>query len=110
MLTFLRVARLAGLALVSVALLAPEPQRSNLEAVFPTADLKLSRIWPFFAITLVSVSAYSIVQQVVALRLQDAFGFTSDDSIANAGLALMETALGNCSRQCRARSGHCEAA
>lgn len=98
MLTFLLVSGLAGLAFVSVALLAPEPQRSNLEAVFPAADLKLSRIWPFFAITLVSISAYSIVQQVVALRLQDAFGFTSDDSIAKAGLALMATALGNCSR------------
>ena len=33
------------------------------------------------------------MQQVVALRLQDAFGLASDDSIAKAGLALMATAL-----------------
>jgi len=92
-LAFLLVSGLAGLALASVALFAPEPRRSNPEAASQAADLNLSRIWPFFAITLVSISAYSIVQQVVALRLQDAFGFASNDSIAKAGLALMATAL-----------------
>lgn len=92
-LAFLLVSGLAGLALASVILLAPEPRRGNPEAASLAADLNLSRIWPFFAITLVSISAYNIVQQVVALRLQDAFGFTSDDSIAKAGLALMATAL-----------------
>lgn len=93
MLAFLLVSGLAGLALASVALFAPEPRRSNPEAASQAADLNLSRIWPFFAITLVSISAYSIVQQVVALRLQDAFGFASDVSIAKAGLALTATAL-----------------
>lgn len=92
-LAFLFVSGLAGLALASVALLAPEPQRGNPEAASLAADLNLSRIWPFFAVTLVSISAYSIVQQVVALRLQDAFGYASNDSIARAGLALMATAL-----------------
>ncbi|MDX3808734.1 MFS transporter [Bosea thiooxidans] len=92
-LAFLIISGLAGLALASVTVLAPEPRRSNPGAASPAADLNLSRIWPFFAITLVSISAYSIVQQVVALRLQDAMGFASDDSIAKAGLALMATAL-----------------
>ena len=92
-LAFLLVSGLAGLALATVILLVPEPRRGNPEAASLAADPNLSRIWPFFAITLVSISAYSIVQQVVALRLQDAMGFASDDSIAKAGLALMATAL-----------------
>lgn len=92
-LAFLIVSGLAGLALASVTLLAPEPRRGDPQAAWPAADLNLSRIWPFLAITLVSISAYSIVQQVVALRLQDAFGFAPDASIAKAGLALMATAL-----------------
>lgn len=92
-LAFLLVSGLAGLALASVILLAPEPRRHHPVAASSAADLNLSRIWPFFAITLVSISAYSIVQQVVALRLQDAFGFASDESIAKAGLALMATAV-----------------
>lgn len=92
-LAFLLVSGLAGLALASVILLAPEPRRGDPEAASLAADLNLSRIWPFFAITLVSIAAYSIVQQVVALRLQDALGFASEDSIAKAGLALMATAL-----------------
>lgn len=92
-LAFLLVSGLAGLALTSVTLLASEPRHHDPRAVVPATDLNLSQIWPFFAITLVSISAHSIVQQTVALRLQDAFGFTSDASIAKAGLALMGTAL-----------------
>lgn len=92
-LAFLLLSGLAGLALASVVLFAPEPERIHLEAVRQNDDLQFSRIWPFFAITLVSISAYSIVQQVVALRLQDAFGYSLDESIAKAGLALMTTAL-----------------
>ncbi len=92
-LAFLLISGLAGLALMSVTLLAPEPPHGDPGIAAPAAGLNLSRIWPFFAITLVSISAYSIVQQTVALRLQDAFGFASDASIAKAGLALMATAL-----------------
>ncbi|MFZ3179469.1 MAG: MFS transporter, partial [Methylocystis silviterrae] len=39
------------------------------------------------------VTAYGILQQVTALRLQDALGFSFQDSIASAGAALMATAL-----------------
>ncbi|WP_066474648.1 MFS transporter [Bosea sp. WAO] len=92
-LAFLLVSGLAGLALTGVTLMAPEPRHGDPGAASPASGLGLSRIWPFFAITLVSISAHSIVQQTVALRLQDAFGFTSDASIAKAGLALMATAL-----------------
>lgn len=92
-LAFLLVSGLAGLALMSVALMAPEPRHRSEKFAPQPAGLNLFRIWPFFAITLVSISAHSIVQQTVALRLQDAFGFTSDASIAKAGLALMATAL-----------------
>jgi MFS family permease len=92
-LAFMLVSGLAGLALTGVTVMAPEPLHGDRGATAPAAGLNLSRIWPFFAITLVSISAHSIVQQTVALRLQDAFGFTSDASIAKAGLALMGTAL-----------------
>ncbi len=87
------ISSLVWIAFASVALFAQEPKRISGAAASANNRLALSRSWPFFAITIVSITAYSIVQQVVALRLQDALGFSSDESIAKAGLALMATAL-----------------
>lgn len=94
-LAFLLISGFSGLALASVMLRAPEPQRMTEQDIGHAHRnaLDFSCIWPFFAITLVSITAYSIVQQVVALYLQDNLGFTSDDSIAKAGLALMATSF-----------------
>lgn len=58
--------------------------------------LPLIRVWPFILVTLLSITTYSMVQQVAALRLQDVFGLTTGEAIARAGAALMITALTMC--------------
>lgn len=88
---FLLNALFVAIGFALVLLLAREPRRH--ERMTVAAPLPLGRIWPFVAITLIAFSAYSIVQQVMALRLQDAFGFSSEDSIAKAGGGLLVTAL-----------------
>lgn len=84
---------LAAMAMASVAFLAAEPNRHRQPAVARAGRLAFGQIWPFLAITLVAVTAHGIVQQVLALRLQDTLGFSSEESITKAGLALMATAL-----------------
>lgn len=91
-LAFVIIAMLAAMALLSILWLAREPIRTPSTTISDT-HLPLGRIWPFLAITLVSISAYSILQQVTALRLQDSLGFTIEESISRGGAALMATAL-----------------
>ena len=89
---FAIVAALAIVALASVLLFAKEPVR-EIRNTSVDARLSFARIWPFLMITVVSISAYSILQQVTALRLQDALGFTVEESISRGGAALMATAI-----------------
>jgi len=89
---FAVIAMLAAIAWLGILWLAKEPARKVITVV-SDACLPLRRIWPFLAITLVSISAYSILQQVTALRLQDSLGFTVEESISGGGAALMATAL-----------------
>lgn len=89
---FAIVAGLAVIALVSLFLSAKEPVRGARNTSVD-ARLPLARIWPLLLITVVSISAYSILQQVTALRLQDALGFTVEESISRGGAALMATAI-----------------
>jgi len=91
-LAFAIIAMLTVGALLSILWLAKEPVRTTSTAI-SNASLPLGRIWPFLAITLASISAYSILQQVTALRLQDSLGFTVEKSISRGGAALMATAL-----------------
>jgi len=91
-LAFALVAVFAAVAFAIVFLFAHEPvKRTDNDSSL--ARLHFETIWPFLAITVVLISAYSILQQVTALRLQDARGFTIEDSISWAGAALMATAL-----------------
>lgn len=90
-LAFAVIAMLAAIALLSM-LLVKEPVRTA-SMTISDARLPLGQIWPFLAITLASISAYSILQQVTALRLQDSLGFKVEESIARGGAALMATAL-----------------
>jgi MFS transporter, DHA1 family, tetracycline resistance protein len=89
---FAIVAALAIAAFASVLLFAKEPVREACNASVD-ARLPITRIWPLLLITVVSISAYSILQQVTALRLQDALGFTVEESISRGGAALMATAV-----------------
>jgi MFS transporter, DHA1 family, tetracycline resistance protein len=89
---FAIVAALAVTALASLLLFAKEPVRGA-RNMSVDARLPLAGIWPLLLITVVSISAYSILQQVTALRLQDALGFTVEESISRGGAALMATAI-----------------
>lgn len=53
--------------------------------------LPLGRLWPCLAMTLLGLTIYSLLQQVTALRMQDAFGLSLQDSIARAGMTMMLT-------------------
>lgn len=55
------------------------------------ARLPLGRLWPCLAMTLLGLTIYSMLQQVTALRMQDAFGVSPQDSIARAGMTMMLT-------------------
>lgn len=88
---FAIVCGLAIAAFASVLFLAREPARVARETSVE-ARLPLARIAPLLLITVASISAYSILQQVTALRLQDALGFTVEESISRGGAALMATA------------------
>jgi DHA1 family tetracycline resistance protein-like MFS transporter len=92
-LAFALVAVLASLGFASVLLLVSEPSRRERQETSAAVRLPIVEIWPFFAITLVAVSTSSILQQVTALRLQDALDMPPAESIAKAGAALMATAL-----------------
>lgn len=89
---FSLVAGLASFAFLSVLWVAKEPPRTA-SARISDGHLPIGRIWPFLVITLVSISAYSVLQQVTALRLQDSFGFSVEESISRGGAALMAAAL-----------------
>jgi MFS family permease len=93
MLAFALLAVLAGLGFASVLLLVSEPSRRERQETSAAISLPIVEIWPFLAITLLAVSTSSILQQVTALRLQDALDMPPDESIAKAGAALMATAL-----------------
>lgn len=92
-LAFALIAVLVGMGFAGVLTLVPEPARRSVTPAPVAGRLALAEIWPFLAITLIAISVYSILQQVTALRLQDALGHSSDESIAKAGAALMATSL-----------------
>lgn len=62
------------------------PLRSSAAIPFP-------QVWPFLLITCCGITAYGVVQQVTALRLQDTLGLSFQEAIAKAGSALMLTSV-----------------
>lgn len=92
-LAFALMAILVGLGFLGVLLFVSEPNRREKQESSATVRLPIAEIWPFLAITVVAVSTSSILQQVTALRLQDALSVSPEESITKAGAALMATAL-----------------
>ena len=92
-LAFALVAVLASLGFASVLLLVSEPTRRERQETSSAISLPIVEIWPFLAITLLAVTTSSILQQVTALRLQDALDMPPAESIAKAGAALLATAV-----------------
>ncbi|SIT15945.1 MFS transporter [Insolitispirillum peregrinum] len=69
--------------------LLPEPPRAPVPA--EAARLRVASLWPFLLTTLCGVAVYALVQQVTALRYQDDFGLSLDESIGRSGATLMLT-------------------
>ena len=89
---FAALAALAAGVLVLALAKLPEPPHT------PAADDKARRIpfatvWPFFLITVLGMTAYSLLQPITALRLLDQFGLDNSAAIGQAGAMLTATAL-----------------
>ncbi|MGE4373566.1 MAG: MFS transporter [Xanthobacter sp.] len=97
-LAFMLAAVLAMIGFIALAALVPEPKRRG-EAVqlthapHPPAHLPLAMLWPFLLITLFAITAYGLLQQVTALRLQDAWGQSAPQATATAGAVMMVTSV-----------------
>ena len=93
-LTMLLIASLAFAALLATVWKLPETRPVDRPADVVRdgkAGDVLKRIWPCLLVTLLGLSVYSLLQQVTALRLQDAFGLTQEASLARAGMTMMLT-------------------
>jgi len=83
-------AMVLGLLVLAVGLTArylPEPERAATSEV--SGQFSLSTILPCLLITLLGLAVYSLVQQVITLRLQDSFAMTPDQSVRFGGAAMM---------------------
>lgn len=92
LLGFATIAALAIAAFVLGLLLMPEPKRH----VAPTRSayaIPFREVWPFFVITALAMTANTIVQPVIGLRLMDQFALPQADAIGIAGAAVTSTAL-----------------
>lgn len=77
-----------GLALA----LLPEPKRHT--TIERDANvIPFAKIWPFFTVTALAMTAYSIVQPVIGLRLMDQFSLPQTSAIGIAGAAVTCTAV-----------------
>jgi len=88
----LAIAALIAAGTLAVWLRVGEPARKGATAAVPARGWpRLADIRPFLAITLCGLTAYSLLQQVTALRLQDAFGLTPVESVQRGGAILALT-------------------
>lgn len=90
------VAGLGMAGLAAVALATPEPVRGgDGDATGGAADgaVSLAAVWPFLLVTLLAITAYGLLQQVMALRLQDAWGFSTQEATSAAGGIMMATSF-----------------
>lgn len=83
------IAVLIGGVLVVAWLLLPEPPHAGGRST--EARVRLGDVWPFLLITLCGLAVYSQLQHVTALRFQDAFGLSPEESIGRSGATLMLT-------------------
>ena len=87
---FMVVSAVGLAALASLWWKVPETRVRAVMTKKPTR-LPLMRLWPCLAMTMLGLTVYSLLQQVTALRMQDAFGVSPQDSIARAGMTMMLT-------------------
>ena len=70
----------------------PEPQR-HVAAERSAHTVPFRKVWPFFTITALAMTANTIVQPVIGLRLMDQFGLPAAAAIGFAGATVTCTAL-----------------
>ncbi|AIB15799.1 hypothetical protein ABAZ39_28485 (plasmid) [Azospirillum argentinense] len=90
------IAALIAAGTLAVWLRVGEPDRGAARPDGPAAAPaggwpRLADIRPFLVITLCGLTAYSLLQQVTALRLQDSFGLPPVDSVQRGGAILALT-------------------
>ncbi|MFC5393512.1 MFS transporter [Bosea vestrisii] len=86
------VAGACGLGFLAVLLLVPEARRAGAPQQ-GGSGLALAELWPHLAITLLAITAYAMLQQVMSLRLQDGLRMSPEEAIGKAGAALMVTSI-----------------
>lgn len=89
----LLIAGMQAVALLALTVLLPEPPRRVLSGADSGGPLRLAALWPFLLITFLGLGAYSLLQQVMALRLHDGFGLPLDQAVQHSGGAMMVTML-----------------
>lgn len=77
------ICAIQAVALCLLAVGLPETGRRMLRTEAP--PMRLRGLWPFLLVTFMGLAAYSLLQQVTALRLQDGFGLSPQDSIRTGG-------------------------
>lgn len=85
----LMIAALIGGVLVAAWRLLSEPP--HVPARDEGERLRVGEVWPFLLVTLCGLAVYGLLQQVTALRFQDAFGLSPEQSIGRSGATLMLT-------------------
>ncbi len=86
------IASAAILAFVLGFFMLPEPQR-HVAAERSAHTVPFRKVWPFFTITALAMTANTIVQPVIGLRLMDQFGLPAAAAIGFAGATVTCTAL-----------------
>lgn len=84
---FALIAALAVTAFTIALLRLPEPKR-HVAVERDASRIPFGKIWPFLLITAFAMTANSIVQPVIGLRLMDQFGFEQAAAIGFAGAAV----------------------
>lgn len=79
------------LLIVAVALWKNLPETGLHQKSIQTSSLKLSQVLPSLLVTLIGLAVYSSLQQVTALRLQDSFAMSINDSVRFTGAIMMSS-------------------
>ncbi|HHY51602.1 MAG TPA: MFS transporter [Alphaproteobacteria bacterium] len=89
---FATIAALAVAAFILGLLLMPEPRR-HVAPERSAYAIPFRAVWPFFVVTALAMTANTIVQPVIGLRLMDQFALPQAEAIGIAGAAVTCTAL-----------------
>jgi DHA1 family tetracycline resistance protein-like MFS transporter len=92
MIGFALIAASAATAFVLALFFLPEPKR-HIVREKSEQRIPIGKIWPFFVITSLAMTANTIVQPTIGLRLMDQFGLPEAAAVGFAGAAITCTAL-----------------